>query len=176
MRVYQLLTESFDPNAIYLHGGPAELEGGAFRRYMKNGSDMGGLFFIKESPVGYKYALGYAIMKFRDGAIWRVRLNVSQDKIFDFSDPQHRKLAKEKLDPQMFNYWVESSRGDHLDWATIDDELLEEWGFKGAVLFERPKGFSGYGEDAVSVAVFDPSVVQIVDKIPKKEALQKYGR
>lgn len=163
------LYESFNPNAVYLHGGPANLDGNAFRRYMRNGSDSGGLFFIEESKVGYKYAAGYAATK--NGAIWRVKLNLNKSQVFDFSNRQHRTLAKRNLSPQEFEYWVESSTNNHIDWAVVDEEILEEWGFKAALLFERAKGFDDFEHDAISVVVFDPSVVQIIDSI----SIQQYN-
>ena len=170
------LYENYDPNKIYLHGGPNQLEGNAFKRYGKNGSDMGALFFIEESPTGYKYALGYAISKFRNGGIWRAKINLPKNKIFDFTNPQHKKIAEENLGKEHYKSWVKSSRNGHLCWTQIDDELFQEWGFEGAVLFERPSGFFNYSEDAISIAVFEPQYIEIVDFIPKKEALEKYGK
>lgn len=174
MRYYEILSETvhYDPQAIYLHGGPAVLKGGRLQRYMKEGSDMGALFFIRESPVGWHYATAYAIMKSANSGVYRVHLKIPKDKVFDFSDDAHRRFAQSHLTPQEFDYWVTSSRDGFLDWAVMDEDVLIEWGFRGAVLMERQQGFAGYGEHALSIAVFDPNDVEIVDFVPKAEALK----
>lgn len=174
MKIKDLLNESYDPNSIYLHGGPPELEGGHFKRFMKSGKDSGALFFIKESYTGYKYALGYAILKFRNGGVWRVKINLSEDKVFDFSKKEHRQIAKENLNQEEYEHWLNSSKNGYLDWNVINEDILRKWGFEGAVLFERPQGFGGFDEDAISIAVFDPKHVEIIDFISKKELLKKY--
>lgn len=172
MRIRDLY-ESFNPNKFYLHGGPAELRGGKFMRYGKDGSDSGALFFIEESDTGYKYALGYAITKFKDGGVWRVKINIPRDKVFDFTNPIHKNIAKKNLSETHYQSWVNSSgKSGHLDWTALDDELLEEWGFEGIMLHERSAGFGQMTSHAISVGVFNPKYIEIVDFIPKKEALK----
>lgn len=174
MKIREILREStFSPNEVYLHGGPKALTTGHFKRYGRDGMDSGALFFIKESPTGWRYAVGYAMTK-PDGGVYRCRIKLTPDQVFDFANPQHRCLARTNLSPEEFKSWNDASRNGHLDWTSIDDELMGEWGFKGAVLFERPAGINGYDEDAVSVGVFDPADVEILGFTPKEEVLQKY--
>jgi hypothetical protein len=176
MRYFELL-ESFNPEKLYLHGGPSELKGGAFMRHGFKGQDMGALFFIEESKTGYKYALGYAISKYKDAGIWRVKINLSTNEVFDFTNRKHHEYAKENLNPAQFESWVKSAGASgHLDWPQIDEELMEEWGFKAVLLHERSAGFNNFDKHAISIAIFDPKHIEIVDFIPKKEALNLYGR
>lgn len=176
MRLREVVENHFDPQAVYLHGGPAKLDGGALKRYGRSNSDMGALFFIKESPDGWRYALGYAVTKAENSGVYRVRINLETSQVFDFSRSDHRRIAQTNLSPVEYNYWMNAARSGHLDWAILDGEILEEWGFRGAVLFERPQGFVGYAEDVLSIGVFDAKDVQIIDFVPKQEALQSWGR
>lgn len=172
-----ILTEEYSPNKIYLHGGPKNLDGGHFKRGGRKGHDMGALFFIEESDVGYKYALGYAISRGSDTGIYRVKINLPDNKIFDFTNNKHKQIAKENLSPQEYKSW-EDSKGEsgHLDWTQIDEEVISEWGFEGALFHERSKGFFNYSQHAISVGIFDPRYIEIIDFIPKKEAIEKYGK
>jgi predicted kinase len=172
-----VIMENYSTDKIYLHGGPRNLIGGHFKRGGRNNSDMGALFFIEESEVGYKYALGYAISRGSDTGIYRVKINIPDDKIFDFTNINHKKIAKDNLPPQEYQSWEESKGiSGHLDWTKIDEELLAEWGFLGVMLHERSKGFYNYSQDALSVGIFDPKHVEIIDFIPKKDAIEKYGK
>lgn len=172
-----VLLEDYSQNKIYLHGGPRNLEGGKFKRGGRKGHDMGALFFIEESDVGYKYALGYAISRGSDTGIYRVKLNIPDSKIFDFTNKNHKKIAKDNLSSQEYDSW-EKTKGDsgQLDWTQIDEEILSDWGFLGALFHERSKGFYNYAQHAISVGVFDPKYVEIIDFIPKQEAIEKYGK
>lgn len=172
-----ILTEDYSQNKIYLHGGPRNLEGGHFKRGGRKGHDMGALFFIEESDVGYKYALGYAISRGSDTGIYRVKINLPDSKIFDFTNPKHKQIAKDNLSFQEYKSWEETKgESGHLDWTQIDEEIITEWGFEGAIFHERTKGFFNYVNHAVSVGIFDPRHVEIIEFIPKKEAMEKYGR
>lgn len=167
----------FDPSAVYLHGGVAELRNNRFER---TSNDAGGLFFAKENEIGYKYALAYAIKasikRVRTG-IWRVKINLSQENVFELTNPKHLELAQNNLSEEEFNLWTKVTESNHLHWKLLNEHLLKSWGFKGAVLFEKGSdvGF-GIKGTVLSVVVFDPENVHIIDFIPKNEALQKWGR
>lgn len=169
------LYENFSPNKIYLHGGPSKLDGGHFKRGGRKGHDMGALFFIEESDAGYKYALRYAMSRGNDTGIYKVNIKLNPNDIFDFTRKDHKKIAKEFLNPQEYESW-EQSKGDsgHIDWAVIDEELIEEMGFKGVMIHERNVGQIGK-DSIVSVAVFDPKYVNIIDFIPKKDTMEKFN-
>lgn len=175
MKIFEL----FDNNKVYLHGGPSNLEGGHFKRHGRKGHDMGALFFIEESEAGYKYALGYAISRGSDTGIYRVKITLPENKIFDFTNSRHREIAKQYLNDQEFKMWNDT-KGDsgHIDWAVIDEEMIEEMGFEGAIIHERNSGQVHWknSSDIVSVAIFDPKYIKIIEFIPKKEALQKWGK
>lgn len=160
----KILIENFNPNDIYLHGGPEKLDGDSFKRHGNKGHDMGALFFIKDSDVGHEYASVYA-SKYKNGAIYKVKINISPDKVFDFTNKNHVDIAKNTLSQQEFEYWANSKGpSGHLDWSVIDEELFDEMGFNAVLFHERSKGFDGYGEDAISIAVFDPKFVNIIEK------------
>jgi predicted kinase len=172
-----IITESFSSSKIYLHGGPKNLEGGHFKRGGRRGHDMGALFFIEESDVGYKYALGYAITRGSDTGIYRVKINLPDEKIFDFTKPDHKQIAQKNLSPEEYKSWeVSKGKSGHLDWTQIDEEIITEWGFDGALFHERSKGVHNFSDHVISVGIFDPKYVEIIDFIPKKEAIEKYGK
>lgn len=156
----------FDPTATYLHGGPEMLVGGKLKRYGRDDSDMGALFFAEDTPEGRAYAAGYAVTKDR-GAVWKVRINLSPNDVYDHSNPSHRVRLTRAVGPEM---WADMTQGasGQLDWTAVDDELMAEAGFAGALLQERPPGFMG--ANAVrSVAVFDASHVEIIEKMTREE-------
>jgi hypothetical protein len=137
---------------------------------------MGALFFIEESEGGYKYALGYAMSRGTDTGIYKVKINLSPNDIFDFTRNDHKKIAKEFLNPQEYQSW-ENSKGSsgHIDWTSIDEEIIQEMGFRGVMIHERNAGQISK-DSIVSVAVFDPKYVEIIDFIPKKDAMEKFGK
>lgn len=169
------LTESKMYDLVFLHGGPANLEGGRLKRGGRGGHDMGALFFVPESKDGYKYAMGYAIARSpKDWAIYRVRLNLPDNRIFNFTNPQHQELAKRRLNAEEYNSWKSSvGTSGHLDWTKVDDELLEDWGFDAALFHERAKNVLGTNNDIVSVGVFNPKHIQILETLPKEVVKQK---
>jgi len=175
MKITELF-ENYSSNKIYLHGGPSKLDGGSFRRGGRKGHDMGALFFIEESVAGYTYALGYAMSRGTDTGIYRVNIKLPDNQIFDFTNQKHKQIAKEFLSDQEYKSW-ESSKGDtgHIDWAVIDEEIIEEMGFKGVIIHERNAGQISKSS-ITSVAIFDPQYINIIEFIPKKVAMEKYGK
>lgn len=169
-----ILLENYSNN-LYVHGGPDPLKGDSLRRYGRSGRDMGALFFSRYDRIGIKYAMGYAISRSpHKWALYIVKLNIPKDKIFNFTDPTHRKIAKEHLSNEEYNSWLSSiGSSGHLDWTKVDDELFEDMGFRAAYFQERPAG--AISDDAIiSVGVFNASDVEIVQKIPAKEAKEKF--
>jgi hypothetical protein len=156
----------FDPAATYLHGGPPVLDGGALKRYGKNGGDMGGLFFTKNSPEGRAYAVSYTFGK--NGVVYKVKIDLPVDAVFDLQNAKHRHKLQAAVSPEEWSYLVDSQRGGQLDWAVVDEDQLGEAGFKGAILAERPPGV--VSENFVySVAVFDAAVVRIIGQMSPEE-------
>lgn len=169
------IVESSISSKIFLHGGPASLDGGHFKRGGRGGHDMGALFFVPENEDGYKYAMGYAIARSpRDWAIYRVRLNLSENQIFDFTNSQHQEFAKRQLNKEEYSSWLNSvGTSGHLDWTKVDDEMLEDWGFDAALFHERARSVLSTSKDIVSVGVFNPKHVQIIEILPKEVVKQK---
>lgn len=165
-----ILTETpaagFDPSATYLHGGPETLAGGKLKRYGRDDSDMGALFFAEDTPEGRAYAAGYAVTKER-GTVWKVRINLTPNEVYDHGNPSHRVRLKRAVGREM---WADMTQGasGQLDWTAVDDELMAEAGFAGALLQERPPGFLGTNS-VRSVAVFDASRVEIIGKMTPEE-------
>jgi hypothetical protein len=173
MKIRDITESTYNPSEIYLHGGPGpnDLTGGALKRYGREHSDMGALFFTSNTPDGMRYALGYTLAK-PNGGVYQCRIKIPPNKMFDFSKTAHRNIARQNLNPQEFNGWVESARANHLDWTSVDDELMEEWGFRGAIFFERPKGHNGFKTNVLSFAVFHAEDVEIIGFTPKEELLK----
>lgn len=173
LRHWMCLVEAgYNPQNIYLHGGPGQLRGGKLTRYGRDHSDMGALFFTPETPDGWRYALGYAITK-PDGGVYRCRLKLTANQIFDFSKPAHRRLAQRHLAPEEFQSWLTSARKNYLDWTAVDDERMEEWGFRGAVFLEREAGHNAFATDVLSIGIFHAEDAEIIDFTPKQELLAK---
>jgi len=167
------LVESLN-SRVYLHGGPAQLDGGNLKRGGRKGHDMGALFFVPENEDGYKHAIGYAISRSpRDWAVYRVRLNAPDNKIFNFTNPRHKKIAQQHS-PSQYQSW-EQSKGTsgHLDWTAVDEELLEEWGFKGAIFHERSKDVVNSNQDIISIGIFDPNDASIISRLTKQDIIEK---
>lgn len=130
----------YDPAAIWLHGGPAALDGAALKRYGKDHSDMGGLFFCKDNPVGRWYAATYAGAH---GRVWQARLGAPVDSICDLTNRAHRARLQAALSRQEYaNILATRGASGHLDWAVVDEDLLEPLGFRGCVFQERPAGMA----------------------------------
>lgn len=172
------MSRFYDPGALWLHGGPSALEGDALKRYGKDHSDMGALFFSKDVPVGRWYAATYAGA--RAGRVWKVRLSAPVDTVLDITNPKHRQRLRKAISPQEFNNIIDT-RGNsgHMDWAVVDDEMLEPLGFRGCVFQERPAGMatglppqSGMAtlpEPVLSVGLFHASDVHVIGFVPENE-------
>lgn len=171
----RIINEMHIASSVYLHGGPAKLDGEKLKRGGRRGHDMGAIFFVPESKDGYKYALGYAISRApANWAIYRVTFNASENEIFDFSNSSHRMLAQKRLSTSEFESWERSAaRSGHLDWASIDDELLEDWGFKGVFLHERSKRVMNSSADIVSIGIFNAADVNIIEVLKKSDILER---
>lgn len=148
-----------------LHGGPKELEGGILKTGMKHGgkSDSGGIFLAEPTETGKLYARSYTLDKPDGGAIHRFEIS-DKAKIFDLRNPEHLDVLKKNVSADELNYYLQSSRNGVMDWATMDEELLQDLGFDGVKLFERPKGFKMFDEsgklvpapeDSLSIALWD---------------------
>lgn len=165
-----LMEGFFDPTAVYLHGGPSELVGGRLKRYGRGGRDMGGLFFVKDTPNDRRYAATYPASQPDGGAVYTVRINLSADEVFDLSNPAHRAELKKAVSPQEFESYMKAASGGALDWAAMpDEETFEDLGFKGAILAERPPGFAGNADHIRSIVVFDAGDVEITGTLSGEE-------
>lgn len=167
----------YNPSATWLHGGPFELQGDALKRYGKSNSDMGALFFCKDSLVGRWYTASYARKMFSEkGKIYQVKLSAPVDTILDLTNPKHCQKLRDNISKEEYNY-IMTARGTsgHMDWATVDEELLEPLGFRGCVFQERPKGMETglpaqyklqrLPEAVLSVGIFDASDAHIINWI-----------
>lgn len=165
-----LLEGFFDPAATYLHGGPSTLVGDRLKRYGRAGRDMGGLFFVKDTPNDRRYAATYTASQPDGGAVYTVRINLSADEVFDLSNPAHRARLKKAVSPQEFRSYMKAASGGGLDWAAMpDEEVFDEIGFKGAILAERPPGFAGNADHIRSIVVFDADHVEITGSLSPDE-------
>lgn len=154
----------FHPSHVYLHGGPALLEGGRLRRYGRGHSDAGALFFSEDTREGRLYAARHAFAV-APSAVWVVRIHLTTSQVFDFGKKDHRERLARVMSP--FE-WASISASAHetgqLDWAYVDEEQMRAAGFLGALLLERSAGHLG-ARAVYSVAVFDADVVEIVGQL-----------
>jgi predicted nucleotidyltransferase len=180
MKIHEIAaTSDFDPNAVYLHGTRQVLRGRNLTRYGKNHSDMGALFFCKDSLVGRWYSGTYG------DTIWLCRIKTPVDRIFSFSNPRHQKLLQKHLDPQEYQYIAASSRNGHLDWAVVDEDQFTQMGFRGVVFIERAagmatglpeqSGLAALPEDVLSVGIFDAADVEIIGSKTRVELWTEAG-
>jgi hypothetical protein len=169
----------YDPSANWLHGGPATLAGGHFQRGMRDGRDMGGIFFSKDNADGWRYATGYAIARFpgKPSGVYICRLALSRNEVLDFTDPLHRERVAKVTNDTTMRALENASGGGQIPWF-IDpthqaafERICEAAGFGGALLLERKKATQGIA--MLSVCVFDPTHIKIVDFVPKAEAIQR---
>lgn len=163
----------YDPNARYLHGGPQDLEGARLKRYGKHHSDAGALFFCKDTPGGRWYAGTYG------ERVWICRLRTPAEQVFDFSNPRHRQILRQNVNPQEWANYANTARNGHLDWSSVDEEVFEPLGFRGVLFLERPAGMqtglppeSGFAvlpEDVLSVGLFHPEDADIIGSASRQE-------
>lgn len=170
-------TQFYDPNAVWLHGGPSALEGDALKRYGKSHSDMGALFFCKDNPVGRWYTATYAGTS---GRVWQVQLSAPINSVLDITNPSHRQRLRKALNPQEFANIIDTrGTSGHMDWTTVDDEMLEPLGFRGCVFQERPAGMETglppqlgmptLPEPVLSVGMFHASDVHVTGFVPEDQ-------
>ena len=170
----------YDPTAVWLHGGPINLEGDTLKRYGKSHSDMGALFFCKDVPVGRWYTATYAGNK---GMVWRVSLSAPVNTILDFTNAKHRNILQKNISQQEYQNMIDTlSTSGHLDWTLADEEMLEPLGFRGVVFQERPKGmitglptqqFQTLPEAVLSVGIFNATDVHMLGSITPEEIWQQ---
>ncbi len=156
---------------ILLHGGPKNLKDGKLNIGMGiNGGDAGGVFFTPNTPVGEMYARSYTLkgsIKTGEGLIHKVVLSPNA-KIFDATNSMHLKRLESIVGKDGINDIISTSRNGVMDWATGAQyfDQLQEAGFSGARLSERPKGFDLFNKEgklvkapdhATSIVVFDNS-------------------
>lgn len=162
----------YEPSATWLHGGPVELREGKLLRYGKGSSDMGALFFVKDAPGQRQYAALYD-----KGAIHTARVNLQPDEVFDLRNPSHRArvepvVTDDAVGTDFLRSALPAARDGVLDWSTIDGEVLREAGFRGAIVAERPAGTHGNTEAQISLAVFDPTVVETTGRLTETDRSQ----
>lgn len=154
----------FVPYKIYLHGGPGKLLDGALARHARHGQDAGALFFTPTTPAGRLYAAAYASAA-KEPTIWRVRINLPVDSVFDFGKAAHRsRLAKLLSVQEQAAIWQSADDTGQIDWPYIDEEVMTEAGFGGALLSER-SSFAGRVMEVHSIAVFNADDVGIVGRV-----------
>jgi len=163
-------TGGFDPATLYLHGGPAHLEGKALKRYGRHRSDAGALFFCADTPTCRIYAAGYAAWT-GDPAVWKVRIDLSTDLVFDFSRTDHRKRLERVVSAEEWRHLEAHGRAEgQLDWTDVDEDIMAQAGFRGSLLHERSTGYFGPSAEAlISIAVFDAADVTIVGRLTDAE-------
>lgn len=146
---------------------------------MRGGRDMGGLFFVPENPAGWRYALGYT-MRYADGAIYRCKVDIEREDVFDIKDGFARRLMQQLLPEETFSNLMRLTGHGHLpwmrnpDWQRLLETLLTKAGYLAAVVQERTP--TAPGGAVVSLCVFDPARVKIVGVVPKAEAMERFGR
>ena len=152
----------YDPQALWLHGSSAEFT--QFKLGGKGGWDAGGIFLVKDTQAQEAYARSYG------EKLYRCRVKLQPDQVFELMIPEHvERVLEVETDDAIGRDFMRSAeegqRYGHVDWATLDQEVLELAGFKGCILAERPKGFSNFTEDILSLCVFDPSAIDIVGRV-----------
>jgi len=155
----------FHHDREYLHGGPAQLEGGRLRRYGRSRHDAGALFFAENTREGRLYAARYAFALQVPPAVWRVRIHLTTSQVFDFARGDHRYRLAHVMSPYAWQSISASAyETGQLDWAYVDEEQMREADFLGALLLERSAGHLGR-RAVYSVAVFDAANVEIVGRL-----------
>lgn len=179
IQIIEAASESYySTSAVWLHGGPEKLEGGHLRRSGRNGRDMGGLFFAKESPAGWNHAAHYAVLRGggKPSGVWRCRIRLPDDQVLDFTNETHRARLQAVMGTN-FEKLVEfvGSPDGHLPWFRTPEtqaameQFIRKAGFGGCVILER----SGAAGPILSVCVFDPDDIEIIDFVPKADALRR---
>ncbi len=180
----RIIDNSLAQDSILLHGGPKNLIGGKLALGMGvSGNDAGGIFFSPNTPTGEMYARSYSLkgaIKTGEGAVHQVKLSPNV-KIFDANNPKDMAQLRKFVQPEIINDITTTARNGVMDWATGSQyfENLQEAGFAGAKLSERPAGFKLFNKegklvsaptDAISVVVFDNSSFEM---LPSTKPLQK---
>lgn len=167
--------------ADWLHGGPSALRSGRFERRGRRGKDMGGLYFVRgDVPGAWRVALAYTF-RYAEGAVWRCRIDLSHDEVFDLTNRRHQERLSEIMAPEDVTALRDYAQGGHLPWARSEgwqaevERMLTSLGFKGSVMQERGGGATGAGTPHVSLCVFDPSVVRVIERTARKDGLAVHG-
>lgn len=152
----------YDSQSLWLHGSRAEFS--QFKLRGRSGWDAGGIFLVKDTLAQGAYAKTYGEI------IYRCRVNLAPDEVFELPVQDHVDRAAEiatedAIGNDFLRSAFESQRYGHVDWAVLDQEVLELAGFKGCVLAERPKGFNNFTEDILSLCVFDPGAIEILGRV-----------
>lgn len=159
----------YEESAVWLHGGPMELDGGTLKR--KSANDMGALFFCKNTVVGRWYTATYAG---DEGKIWMATVKSPVDLILDLTNPQHKENLKSSLTREEFRMVMRSrGKSGHLDWTFA--KFLQPLGFRGAVFEERSKGMltelppefnlTNLPEAVLSIGIFHDYDVDVIGSI-----------
>lgn len=158
----------FDPNATYLHGGPKTLKDNKLKRYGNHNSDMGALFFVKDTINGRKYAVTYALRHLNNsnGTVYKVKINLPIDKIYNHQNIKHRNILKTTVGKQTWESYLNSSSDGQLDWTAVDDEVMNDAGFEGAIFRER---LADNSEPIYSIGVFDEKYIEIIGQLTELE-------
>ena len=171
----------FDPEATYVHYSDATFD--RFQRHGRKGHDQGGIFFAKDTEAQRAYASKYG------RHAYRASIHLSPDEVFELSVPEHVSRVAEVTGEQtpegdtgedFLRVANSAPRFGHLDWTSVNDDVLRAAGFRACVLAERPEGVDGYTEDILSLCVFDQKAIEIVGRsigeaLPRSGTYMDYG-
>lgn len=165
---------NFSKNKIYLHGSKiSKLNDNRLKRFSKSDYDAGGLFFTDDTLDDLKYCLGYSS---EQGGIFKVKINLNEDEIFDIKKIKHMKLVNKH---PYYKELINTISG-YPDWGNfsiledalnVDEDGNNPYNFKGYIFHERSKGFNNFKKNILSLCILDDSVIEIVDFIPYLQAI-----
>jgi hypothetical protein len=166
-------TGFFNPNEIWLHGGPSELKNNVFERGMRQGKDAGGIFFAKDDEAGLHHALGYAI-KAKNGGVWYCKIHLKPEQVFDYSNENHLERLQAVMDEKDYDYIQEKSQNWSIVWLTLPsgkkpEQFLIQAGFRGAIVKAKSTG----NKPNTFVCVFVPADVEIINFVPKDQLIPR---
>ncbi len=167
------MSSFFNPNGLYLHGGPSVLQDNRFHRNSRNGKDAGGLFFAKDDQQGLQHALGYAI-KAKNGGVWYCKLHIKPEQVFDYSDEDCMNKLRAVTSEEDYDYIIDKAKNWSIVWLTLPsgkkpEEYLIEAGFRAAIV----KAKSTSETPNTFLCVFIPSDIEIINFIPKDQLIPK---
>jgi hypothetical protein len=130
----------------------------------------------KNRPYNSNYiylsdSMGYADGYSHGDKLYLFKIPFSEDKIFSMRNKKHRELLKNNIDDNSYKALLNSMSHNEMDWTSLNyimndeyedsDELLENLGFLGVKLQERP--------EVESIYIFNQNNINLIKTIDTRE-------